>query len=233
MADEKMTGANSAGADGERAVSVDNASAPNIKVILASASPRRKQLLKDAGVSARVVVPAEPVDETLDPDDLAMPAEAAKKLAERKAGAVVQELLARKEQGMFAVIGADTMVVKGNRIFGKPRNLEDAKAMLAELSGCTHQVITGVSLWMLMVDEQDEVSLAYRTFADASSVTFKELTSEEITDYLRKGESFDKAGAYAIQGEGRALVERYAGALDTIVGLPVGRLLAEYPELAG
>ena len=125
------------------------------------------------------------------------------------------------------------MVVKDAEVFGKPRNLEDAKRMLRELSGCTHQVITGVSLWMLMVGADGEVSLAYRTFADASSVTFKPLTEEEIADYLRKGESYDKAGAYAIQGEGRALIEGYTGAFDTIVGLPVERLLAEYPELQG
>ena len=92
----------------------------------------------------------------------------------------MQELLATGEEGMFAVIGADTMVVKGSEIFGKPRNLDDAKRMLSELAGSTHQVITGVSLWMLLVGAGDEVSLAYRTFADASSVTFKELTDEEI-----------------------------------------------------
>lgn len=204
---------------------------PPVTVVLASASPRRKKLLEDAGVKVRVLAPTETVDETLEADDLVMPAEAAKKLAEKKAGAAVQELLASGEQGMFAVIGADTMVVKGEQIFGKPRNLEDAKRMLRELAGCTHQVITGVSLWMLLVGEGDEVSLGYRTFADASSVTFKELTDEEIADYLRKGESFDKAGAYAIQGEGRALVKRYDGAFDTIVGLPVERLLADYPDL--
>lgn len=202
-----------------------------MQVVLASASPRRKQLLADAGVKARVLVPAEKVDEALSPDELAIPAEAAKKLAEKKAGAAVQELLATGEQGMFAVIGADTMVVKDAEVFGKPRNLEDAKRMLRELSGCTHQVITGVSLWMLLVGEGDEVSLGYRTFADASAVTFKELTDDQIVEYLRKGESFDKAGAYAIQGEGRELVERFEGALDTIIGLPVERLLTEYPEL--
>lgn len=202
-----------------------------MQVVLASASPRRKQLLADAGVKARVLVPAEKVDEALSPDELAIPVEAAKKLAEKKAGAAVQELLATGEQGMFAVIGADTMVVKDAEVFGKPRNLEDAKRMLRELSGCTHQVITGVSLWMLLVGEGDEVSLGYRTFADASAVTFKELTDDQIVEYLRKGESFDKAGAYAIQGEGRELVECFEGALDTIIGLPVERLLTEYPEL--
>ena len=201
------------------------------QVVLASASPRRKQLLEEAGVAVRVLVPSEPVDESLEAGELMIPAEAAKKLAEKKAGAAVQALLATGEAGMFAVIGADTMVVKDAEVFGKPRNLEDAKRMLRELSGCTHQVITGVSLWMLLVGEGDEVSLGYRTFADASAVTFKELTDDQIVEYLRKGESFDKAGAYAIQGEGRDLVERFEGALDTIIGLPVERLLTEYPEL--
>ncbi|MCI9129546.1 MAG: septum formation protein Maf [Eggerthellaceae bacterium] len=213
--------------------SADQQSAPQMKVMLASASPRRKQLLEDAGVPVRVLIPKEPVDETLDEDDLVIPAEAAKKLAEKKAGAAVQELLAANEPGMYAVIGADTMVVKGQEIFGKPRNLEDAKRMLRALSGTTHQVITGTSLWMLMLGEGEEVSLAYRTFADTSSVKFKELTDEQIADYLKCGESFDKAGAYAIQGEGANLVESTQGALDTIIGLPVGRLLSEYPELAG
>lgn len=207
---------------------------PHVNVVLASASPRRKQLLEDAGVSVRVLVPQAMPSEELQPDELAIPLEAAKTLAERKAGAAVQELLADPSlRGVFAVIGADTMVVLDGEIFGKPRNAEDATRMLRALSGNTHQVITGVSLWMMMVGEGEDVSLGYRTFADASSVTFKELSDDQIADYLRKGESFDKAGAYAIQGEGRALIESFEGAFDTIVGLPVERLLADYPELKG
>lgn len=202
-----------------------------MKVILASGSPRRSQLLKDVGVKFTVRLPREKVDEALDPGSLAMPAEAAKKLAEKKAGAVVQEILAESPMGMIAVIGADTMVVKDGRIFGKPRNLDDAKGMLRELSGATHEVITAVSLWMIAAPSAEDVSLAYRTFADVSRVTFHDLTDEEIADYLRKGESFDKAGAYAIQGQGKALVEKYEGALDTIIGLPAERLVQEFPDL--
>lgn len=202
-----------------------------MKVILASGSPRRSQLLKDVGVKFTVRLPREKVDEALDPGSLAMPAEAAKKLAEKKAGAVVQEILAESPMGMIAVIGADTMVVKDGRIFGKPRNLDDAKGMLREFSGATHEVITAVSLWMIAAPSAEDVSLAYRTFADVSRVTFHDLTDEEIADYLRKGESFDKAGAYAIQGQGKALVEKYEGALDTIIGLPVERLVQEFPDL--
>ena len=207
------------------------APAPVFEVVLASASPRRRELLEAAGVKFIVHTPATPVDESLEPDLAANPEEAAKKLAERKAGAVVQEVLAQNYAGMLIVIGADTMVVLDGKIYGKPRSLSDAKRMLRELSGRTHEVITAVSVWMIAAPEADNISLGFRTFADVSRVTFRELTDEEIADYLRKGESFDKAGAYAIQGEGRALVDHYDGAWDTIVGLPAERLVKEFPDL--
>ncbi|MCI9494107.1 MAG: septum formation protein Maf [Adlercreutzia mucosicola] len=207
------------------------APAPVFEVVLASASPRRRELLEAAGVKFIVHTPATPVDESLEPDLAANPEEAAKKLAERKAGAVVQEVLAQNYTGMLIVIGADTMVVLDGKIYGKPRSLSDAKRMLRELSGRTHEVITAVSVWMIAAPEADNISLGFRTFADVSRVTFRDLTDEEIADYLRKGESFDKAGAYAIQGEGRALVDRYDGAWDTIVGLPAERLVKEFPDL--
>ena len=201
------------------------------EVILASNSPRRRELLDAAGVNFTVRTPVTPVDESLEPDLAANPEEAAKKLAERKAGAVVQEVLAQNYTGMLIVIGADTMVVLDGKIFGKPRSLSDAKNMLRQLSGRTHEVITAVSVWMVAAPNAEDVSLGFRTFADISRVTFRDLTDEEITDYLRKGESFDKAGAYAIQGEGAALVDHYDGSLDTIIGLPATRLIKEFPDL--
>lgn len=203
------------------------------QIVLASGSPRRAQLLQDAGVKFTVRKPSAPVDETLDADQLMDPIEAAKKLAEQKAGAVVQEMLADQAVGNFIVIGADTMGVKDGEVFGKPRGFDDGMRMLKALADSTHEVITAVSLWMIAAPTQQDVSLAYRTLADMSRVTFKPLTDEEIAAYLRKGESFDKAGAYAIQGEGAALVDRYDGAYDTIVGLPVERLLREFPDLKG
>ena len=195
------------------------AAAPSFEVILASNSPRRRELLNAAGVKFTVRTPVTPVDESLEPDLAADPEEAAKKLAERKAGAVIQEVLAENYTGMLIVIGADTMVVL------------DGKHMLRQLSGRTHEVITAVSVWMVAAPNAEDVSLGFRTFADISHVTFRDLTDEEITDYLRKGESFDKAGAYAIQGEGAALVDHYDGALDTIIGLPATRLIKEFPDL--
>ena len=205
--------------------------APAFEVILASGSPRRRELLERAGVSFTVRTPVTPVDETIEPDLAAQPEEACKKLAERKAGAVIQEVLAEDYTGMLIVLGADTMVVKDGQIFGKPRSLSDGKHMLRQLSGATHQVITAVSVWMVAAPEAEKISLGFRTFADVSHVTFRDLSDEEIADYLRKGESFDKAGAYAIQGEGAALVDHYEGALDTIIGLPAERLVREFPDL--
>lgn len=204
---------------------------PAFEVILASGSPRRRELLDAVGVKFVVHTPATPVDESLEPDLAANPEEAAKKLAERKAGAVVQEVLAQNYTGMLIVIGADTMVVLDGKIFGKPRSASDGKHMLRQLSGRTHEVITAVSVWMIAAPDAEDISLGFRTFADTSRVTFRDLTDEEITEYLRKGESFDKAGAYAIQGEGAALVDHYDGSLDTIIGLPATRLIKEFPDL--
>lgn len=201
------------------------------EVILASNSPRRRELLDAAGVNFTVRTPVTPVDESLEPDLAADPEEAAKKLAERKAGAVIQEVLSENYTGMLIVIGADTMVVLDGKIFGKPRSASDGKHMLRQLSGRTHEVITAVSVWMVAAPNAEDVSLGFRTFADISRVTFRDLTDEEITEYLRKGESFDKAGAYAIQGEGAALVDHYDGSLDTIIGLPAERLIKEFPDL--
>ena len=187
----------------EEEAEAEAATAPTFEVILASSSPRRRELLDAAGVKFTVRTPATPVDESLEPDLAADPEEAAKKLAERKAGAVIQEVLAENYTGMLIVIGA----------------------------GRTHEVITAVSVWMVAAPNAEDVSLGFRTFADKSYVTFRDLTDEEITEYLRKGESFDKAGAYAIQGEGAALVDHYDGSLDTIIGLPTTRLIKEFPDL--
>lgn len=200
-----------------------------VDVILASGSPRRRELLEREGVEFTVRVSE--VDETLEPDLLADPPEAAKKLAERKAGAVVQEVLSGDYTGMAAVLGADTMVVCEGEIFGKPVSLSDAKRMLRRLAGTTHEVITAVSVWLVAAPEPDQVSLGFRTFVDSAAVTFHELSDDQIVEYLRKGESFDKAGAYAVQGAGADLVKHVQGDLDTVIGLPVKRLLEEFPDL--
>lgn len=217
---------------GSEASAPEEASAPSFAdfdVILASGSPRRHQLLQNAGV--RFDVRSSDVDESLEPDLLRQPEEAVKKLAERKAGAVVQEVLAEDYTGLALILGADTMVVLDDEIFGKPHSRSEAKGMLRKLSGRTHEVMTAVSVWAVMAPEAEKLSLGFRTFVEKSQVTFKALEDVDIERYLDAGESYDKAGAYAIQGEGGKLVERYEGDYDTIVGLPVTRLLDEYPEL--
>ena len=208
-----------------------------INIILASNSPRRKQRLEEAGVHFAGMTSSTEVDESLDSELLANPEEAVKKLAERKAGAAVQEVLAQNPVGLGFVIGADTMGVLDGEIFGKPYSADHAREMLRKLSGRTHQVITGVSVWMMLLNETEEqggdgnVSIGFRTFTETSSVTFKELTEQDINAYVATGETIDKAGAYGIQGKGAALVKGYEGDYNNIVGLPVDKLLANFPDL--
>lgn len=200
-------------------------------IALASASPRRRELLEEAGVDFRPFPVS--VDETLEPDLAADPLEAAKQVAQRKARQAVEQILCEGYEGDLAVLGADTMVVLDGRIFGKPRDAAEATAMLTELSGQRHEVITGVSLWLVHAPSMEDLDLAYRTFADVTAVTFRELSSQEISQYVATGDPMDKAGAYGIQSGAGAFVEKLEGSLDTVIGLPVSRLLREYPEVFG
>lgn len=120
-----------------------------VNVILASNSPRRKQLLEEAGVKFTVYTGSTEVDESLDADQRSQPSEAVKKLAERKAGSVIQDILAENPVGLGIVIGADTTVVLDGEMLGKPYSADHAREMLGRLSGRTHEVITGVSVCSL------------------------------------------------------------------------------------
>ena len=202
----------------------------NLDIVLASASPRRRELLEKAGVAFRVH--AVDADETLTPELAAEPVEAVKKLAERKAAAAVEQLVTPDYAGTLAVIGSDTMVVLRGQVFGKPCDAEEARRMLRALSGCGHDVHTAVSVWLVNAPAGGDVGLAYRTFVDTTYVYFRDLTDEEIASYIATGEPFDKAGAYGIQGAAGAFVDHIEGALDTVIGLPAERLLREFPELA-
>ena len=200
-----------------------------LDIVLASASPRRRELLEQAGVAFRVH-PVD-VDETLDDALLEDPVEAVKKLAERKARAAVEQLLTPDYEGMLVVIGSDTMVVLRGEIFGKPHDEADAERMLKSLSGCGHDVNTAVSLWFVNAPAGGDIGLVYRTFVDTTYVYFKDLTDDEIAAYIASGDPFDKAGSYGIQSGAGAFVDHIEGALDTVIGLPVERLLREFPEL--
>lgn len=175
------------------------------KVILASSSPRRRELLQTAGVEFEIHI--KDVDESV--PEGTPPADAAKMTAAKKAAAIAEEY---KND---IVIGADTIVVADGRILGKPKDKADAVNMLKMLSGIEHEVITGVCI--LCGDEQD-------SFAQISRVKFYELTDEEIEAYVSSGEPMDKAGSYGIQGLGCTLVERIEGDYFNIVGLPVAEV---------
>ena len=201
------------------------------RVVLASASPRRVKILQDLGLDFKVF--SSDVDETLDADLMANPDQAAKKLAERKAMAAVQRLVDQDFLGTMIVIAADTMVVCGQEILGKPANQDCAYDYLKKLSNKTHQVITGVSVWVVADSGNNDFGLSFRSFAETSFVTFKDLSEDDIYEYLAYGEYADKAGAYAIQGQGKTLVKSVQGCMDNIIGLPSKRLVKEFGSLLG
>ena len=200
-------------------------------IVLASASPRRRELLAQTGVDFRVH--AVDADETLDERLAAEPVEAVKKLAERKAKAAVEQLVTPDYDGTMVVLGSDTMVVFRGEIFGKPRDEADARRMLHSLSGHGHDVHTAVSLWAVHAPAGQDVSLYYRTFVDTTYVYFRELADDEIDAYIASGDPFDKAGAYGIQSGAGAFVDHIEGSLDTVIGFPVERLRREFPDIFG
>ena len=178
--------------------------------VLASASPRRKELLEMLGVKDLVVIPA--AGKEICPEN-AGPAETVKALALAKA----QEVCARYEEGSSSqepdvVLAADTIVWHEGRILGKPHSREEGFAMLRSLSGKTHEVYTGVAVIRGDQIEQEAV---------CSRVTFRELSDREIHAYLDTGEPMDKAGAYGAQGIGALLVSSIEGDFYNVMGLPV------------
>ena len=180
-----------------------------MKWILASASPRRRELLTQVGLTFEVMVSDadENIEESLSPDELV------KRLSLIKATAVKEELSAKGADGDSAVIGADTVVFHKGEILGKPKDEEDAFRMLKSLSGDTHSVYTGVTI--LLGDETI-------TFANETKVVFDTVSDEEIKRYIASKEPMDKAGAYGIQGLGGAFVTSIEGEYANVVGFPIG-----------
>ncbi len=180
---------------------------PGKRLVLASASPRRLELLGRLGLQFDLA-PAQ-IDESLLPGEDA--ATAARRLAELKAAAVAAD------QPGAAVLAADTLVTIEGRILGKPADQAQAKEMLGLLSGREHRVVTG---FCLRADGWQEAGLA------ESRVRFRALSQAEIDSYLVSGEPRDKAGAYAVQGVGAALVESVSGSYTNVVGLPLAACVA-------
>lgn len=189
------------------------------KIILASASPRRREILCSAGVKF-TVCPASG-EEIITADT---PQGAVEELSCEKAAAAA-EMLEKPEAGTL-VIGADTIVVCDNRILGKPADEEDALKTLQMLQGNTHQVYTGVTV----LERKDDGWLTH-TFYECTDVTFYPLSDEELRDYVHTGEPMDKAGSYGIQGLFGIYVKGICGDYNNVVGLPVARLLYEMKKL--
>ncbi len=177
-------------------------------LILASSSPRRKQLLENLQLTFQVM--SSEVDESFDP--VLTPEEIVMELAGRKAMAVFEA-----NPSSF-VIGADTIVVAQDHVLGKPKDKQEAFEMLKKLSGKQHDVFTGVSIMSPHVSSR---------FYEKTEVVFWELTDEEIEVYVQTGEPLDKAGAYGIQEFGSMLVKKIHGDYFAVVGLPVSRTIRE------
>ena len=180
-------------------------------IILASGSPRRRELLAQIGIDFTIDVAD--VDEDIEADD---PQSLVEELSRRKAKAV-----AARHPGTV-VLGADTVVVCDDRVLGKPKDEDDALRMLTMLSGRTHQVLTGVSLVRGADGREEE-----RTFAECTDVVMYENGEDVLRSYIATGEPTDKAGAYGIQGRGAVLVKEIHGDYNNVVGLPVARVARE------
>jgi septum formation protein len=181
-------------------------------LVLASASPRRQELLRNAGVRFTV----RPADINERPLPGESPRDCAERLAREKAMAVSQN---RPED---CVLGADTIVVIDNAILGKPRDADEAARMLRLLSGRTHAVITGVCVVGPVDSDAGQADKReVKTASETTLVTMCEITDDEIRDYVATGEPMDKAGAYAIQGIASRWIPRIEGDYSSVVGLPV------------
>ena len=189
---------------------------PPFLLILSSGSPRRKALLKDLGLRLKIV----PADVREIPRPKEDPVLFSRRMAEEKTE-IVSSLY--PEQW---VLGADTVVVLGKKILGKPKDSQEARRFLRLLSGETHRVITGFCLKNRALNRTLIQSVSTR-------VSFKSLSLEEIDWYVRTGEPLDKAGAYAIQGKGAFCVKRIQGSYTNVVGLPVWELLEALEKYAG
>ena len=179
-------------------------------LILASASPRRQEILRNAAIPFGT----RPVDVDESHRDGESARDYVLRLAETKARAAAQP--------SETVLGADTVVVVEGRILGKPADPDEAQAMLRLLSGRTHDVLTGVCV--LHAGE-------CRTFVELTAVTFKSLSDQEVEAYVDSGEPWDKAGAYGIQGAASKFVERIEGCYFNVVGLPIARVHATLRSL--
>ena len=185
------------------------------EIILASQSPRRQELLKNIGVKFEIIK-SDFCENISGIDD--KPEKIAQQLAYGKAKDVSDKL----DEGI--ILGADTIVVFDGEIYGKPKDEEDAVRMLNNLSGKTHQVITGVAL----IDKKNDKTVVGH---ETTSVTFNKLTQDEIKAYIKSGDYIGKAGGYGIQNKGAILINKIEGCYFNVVGLPINKVYQMLKEL--
>ena len=201
------------------------------QIILASASPRRSELLRQAGLEF-TVIPSKG-EEVITSTH---PAEVVEELSLQKAREVADRILKgdveilaknRENRGTIVVIGADTVVAADHRILGKPADRGEAREMMTLLQGSIHQVYTGVTL----IVTGPGTDLRTRTFHECTDVDVYPMTDEEIEDYISTPEPYDKAGAYGIQGSFGIYIKGIRGCYYNVVGLPISRLVHELKDL--
>jgi len=195
----------------------------SLDIILASASPRRKELLQQIGLDFRILVSR--VEEKV---TTKVPHQVVEELSCQKATAVMKQILHSEEykEKKVLVIGADTIVACDGMILGKPKDKAQAVEMLQMLQGRAHQVYTGVTL----LKKERSGQVEHKTFHEETQVFFFPMTEAETQAYVETGDPLDKAGAYGIQGLCARYIERIEGDYNNVVGLPVGRLYQEVKE---
>lgn len=201
-----------------------------LKLILASASPRRRELLGHLNIPFEIKT-LNVAEESSHTD----PAHFSLEIARLKGIAVREDLIRSSREENFLIVSADTVVSLGNKIYGKPSGREESRQFLSDLSGRTHSVYTAVSIFLYYHGQRREHS-----FVDEVKVTFEVITPVLMENYLNTGDSLDKAGAYGIQGPSLTFISRVEGSYSTVVGFPLSRfsieiekfLRSEFPEVS-
>ncbi|MBP9680714.1 MAG: septum formation protein Maf [Bacteriovorax sp.] len=192
------------------------------ELVLGSQSPRRKELISWLGIPFSIL--------TADLDEISLesdPVKVAMDLSSQKAHAVMDKLV---NKNFPFVISSDTIVVLDGKIYGKPKDKNEAREILSELSDRSHQVITGVSFFYKDLKTKKERE---HLFYDSTEVTFNKIDAELMENYLATNDSLDKAGAYGIQGPGLTFISRLNGSYSNVVGLPLDKLVCELNNILG
>lgn len=188
-----------------------------IRFILASASPRRKELVGHLKIPFEIMI-FNGIEESTEKN----PVHYASEISEMKGKSILDNLISSQENEKFYVVSADTIVCLEGKIYGKPKNRHEASSFLQELSGKTHSVFTAVSM-KLYVDRQ----ISSHSFVEESKVTFNKINPKLLERYLDTGDSLDKAGAYGIQGPSLTFISKIEGDYANVVGFPLSRFIVE------